>query len=202
MPEVKVYSAGTHFHADPGDAPDVLGEFLEHCGYTKYVWKCRIDKMNTSHPEARPVRVVGWKPYGITLRVKPNLNSNTDQQMTLEIPDGSGYSPSKVFDQLSSAEKPFGRKYRQEFHMTKASKLKAEEQTAPVQHSIPLVTSHMQLPRILEAVPPVEPELPAPEFKNLKNIIRNKEKLHYALEKLHFTFVLASYSQRLTLSTL
>jgi hypothetical protein len=189
MPTVKVFSAGDHFHADPVESSELIELLLNRSGYTKDInWECRIDKMKTcSNAHDRPVKVIGHKPFGVVLRVKPKTHGNVDHQVTLLIPEGSGYSAKNLFDQLKGVEKSINRQWRQQ--------VKEEiKEAAPTLHipvikepivELPVVENH-----VVEELKPEEPIRNGPVFKNLKGVCENPEKLKFVLEKIHKLVVL------------
>jgi len=169
-PTVKVFTAGDHFQGY--DKPEKSSEFVEallqRCGYTKpYTWECRVDKLKHCSGESRPIRIVGFKNYGVILRVKPYLTAAIDFQMTLYIPTGSGYSAKNLFDQLKANEKSISRSIRQQekketqVHTTTVSpvKIHTPEETVIVEEY-------------------------RPEFKTLQAVVKTHDKLKYILNKI------------------
>lgn len=154
---VKVFTAGD----DPGEVEDLVSRLLTRAGYTKYDWECRLDNLEPSSGELRPIRVIGFKSYGVILRVKPYASAISEFQMTLHIPQGSGYSAKNLFEQLRVNEKSVSRAVRKEEQERK------------------------QMETITPAPSPVEvvPEEYRPEFSTLQAIIKNRDKLKYVLEK-------------------
>lgn len=182
---VNVFTAGDHFggYEKPAEAQHILETLLNHAGYTKHNWECRVDKQRHCSSISRPVRVIGYKSYGVVLRVKPDVNSTIDYQMTLLIPEGSGYSAKNLFDQLQANEKSISRLIRKE--------------EKPIQKEKVVTTPSLEAlgSNILETVfPPKEapepkiesngkPEEFRPEFPNLRLIVKYDDKLKYILEK-------------------
>lgn len=181
-PNVKVFTAGDHFAGmtNPAESKELLEALLNRAGYTKgYDWECRIDKQKHCSGESRPVRVIGYKSYGVILRVKPHTYSTIDYQMTLHIPQGSGYSAKNLFDQLKSNEKSISRIIRQQEH-----KEKKEPIMEVVVNNIPPAPS----PYVKPAPVVVQEEVESsseyrPEFKNLQAVLKNVDKLRYILQK-------------------
>lgn len=197
-PRVKVFSAGDHAHAGEGrplpnsfgtEAGDLLEFLLEKAGYTKDLeWECRIDKMQHCSPESRPIRIVGFKPFGVSLRVKPKENSTVDQLCTLLIPEGSGYSAKNLFEQLKVNEKSVSRFWRRE---------QKDKPVTERYHIPPPPFQPLPLPQVIQPpqkqTPPNEVNhkaeegdiAPRPVFDNLKFVYKNKAKLKFVLEKIH-----------------
>lgn len=182
MPSVKVYSAGTHWHSEPKETTDLLTLLITKAGYTKnnLEWECRIDKMKHCSTNSPPVRVVSWKRYGVSLRVKPETNGNVDHLMTLMVPTGSDYSAEDIFKQLKGAEKSISRQWRQ---------IEKEKGKIPVP-TIPSELIERELPEIPtieepKVMPPVVSQNDRPEFKSLKAIDRSQKKLKYVLQRVN-----------------
>jgi len=180
MPVVKVFSAGEHYHAESEESTELINLLLERAGYTKknLKWECRIDKMKHCSSNSAPIRVVSHKAYGVTLRVKPNTNGSVDQLITLMIPDGSNYSASNIFKQLKGVEKSISRQWRQD---------EKEKGKIPVP-VIPSEYIDKELPEVPaseepENIPQIQND--RPDFKNLKAIYNNQEKLKYVLQRIH-----------------
>ncbi len=185
---VHVFAAGTHSHAVPGgqipnsfgsESEELIQAMLEKAGYTKdLTWEVRIDKMLHCSTESRPIRIQGYKPYGVSMRVKPQPFSTADQLVTLLIPDGSGYSAKNLFEQLRAMEKSVSRQWRKELN-----KKTTVEQVVVVNE--PPV---MSVPNI-EKVLPDNIDLPLvvarPTFKNLQGICKDHAKLKYALTAIY-----------------
>jgi hypothetical protein len=173
---VRVFSAGEHMHADPEEAGELVALLLNRSGYTKdFEWECRIDKMKHCDSASRPIRVIGHKPYGIILRVKPHPHATTDQQMTLMIPSGSGYSASNLVNQLKNNEKSISRMWRQQekkVNMTTTTEFQPKLNGEPK----PEQKTSIQVP-ISIVPPPIELQ-----FSNLKGVQKDNSKLKYILE--------------------
>jgi hypothetical protein len=182
--QVHVYSAGTHIHFTPdhgrspnsslNESAELIEALLIKAGYTKELqWEARIDKMLHCSSESRPIRCQGFKPFGVTMRVKPNPNATVDQLITLFIPDGSGYSAKNLFEQLKGAEKSISRHWRKEI-----KEKKAEIIIKPI---FPIVNDppKMSIPCVIKEESKSLPE--RPEFKDLKGILQDEAKLRYVL---------------------
>lgn len=180
-PNVRVFTAGDHFAGmgKPAESKELLEALLNRAGYTKgYEWECRIDKQKHCSGESRPIRVVGYKNYGVILRVKPHAYSTIDFQMTLHIPQGSGYSAKNLFDQLKSNEKSISRIIRQQEHKEK------KEPTMEAVVNIP--PAPLPFTKVEEQVEPIiesDAEY-RPEFKTLQAVLKNVDKLKYVVQKI------------------
>ena len=195
-PVVRIFTAGDHFsgYEKPAEASSILELMLTRSGYTKeYEWECRVDKMKHCSTESRPVRIVGFKNYGIIMRVKPTVNATADYQMTLLVPQGSGYSAKNVFEQLKANEKSISRWIRQqerEKPMQKAEDVIISSVIALPTLPIPMPTP-APTPAPIEVAPIPQQEY-RPVFLNLQRTIKDKDKLRYilmkvrAVEKLNF----------------
>jgi hypothetical protein len=180
---VKVFTAGDHFAGDekPAESQELLETLLNRAGYTKgYEWECRVDKLKHCSSESRPVRVVGYKNYGVMLRVKPNVHSTIDYQMTLYIPQGSGYSAKNLFEQLKANEKSVSRFIRQQNHEEKREEKLKEE---PMENVI-IPLAPFPKPVVEEPVVENNREECRPEFKTLQAVLKNGDKLRYVLQKI------------------
>ncbi len=189
-PTVKIFTAGDHFAAhfsggeNPGEANEFVELLLNRAGYTKeYCWECRIDKQKHCSGESRPIRVIGYKNYGVVLRVKPYLTAAVDYQMTLYIPQGSGYSSKNLFEQLKANEKSISRAIRQQ---EREEKDNHKEDTVNTTHLHPIPPAPAPIPPAPAVVKIHEPapEEYRPEFKTLQAIIKNPDKLRYVLQKI------------------
>jgi len=186
MPIVKVFSAGDHWHAEPEEAGELVQLALERSGYTKELeWECRIDKMRKSDTNARPLRVITYKPFGVVLRVKPKTNGNYDQQMTLLIPEGSQYSAKNLFDQLKGIEKSISRQWRQQ--VREQNKQPGGQEVEHIQMPLmpPIEQEIVSVEAPIEELVVEEPEEKRPDFRTLKGICKNTEKLKYVLVRIH-----------------
>jgi hypothetical protein len=184
-PIVKVFTAGSHFAGDqkPSESSSILETMLIRSGYAKgYEWECRVDKMRHCSAESRPVRIIGFKNYGVIMRVKPNVNATLDYQMTLLIPEGSGYSAKNLFDQLKANEKSVSRWVRQTEKQERQEEpmhtiLTPPYESTPHQEPMtPMVSSNGH------AAPVIEED--RPEFKTLQGVVKNHDKLKYVLSKI------------------
>jgi hypothetical protein len=200
MLTVKVFAVGDHAHAGEGrplpnsfgaESAELVKMLLEKAGYTKNLtWECRIDKMLHCSHDSRPIRIVGYKPYGVSMRVKPKDNSTVDQLCTLLIPSGSGYSAKNLFEQLKANEKSISRHWRKE---QKENRMAGEPQTvnSPLLN-IPLPPP-LPAPALIEEEPVPEPveqpvaavEEDVPEFKDLTALSKDKDKLKFVLRHIH-----------------
>lgn len=173
-PIVKVFTAGDHFAGmeNPTESKELVETLLNRAGYTKeYEWGCRIDKLKHCSHESRPVRVVGYKSYGVIMRVKPHVHATIDYQMTLHIPQGSGYSAKNLFEQLRANEKSISRFARQQ---------QKEIKDTPVENVVvPPAPSPFPMPEPA----PVNQEH-RPEFKTLQAVVKHVDKLRYILTKI------------------
>ena len=189
--KVEVYAAGDHFHSDPKGAAELVEMLLSKAGYTKdLAWSCRIDKMKHCDSLSPPIRVIGYKDFGIYLRVKPGQNDTKDHQMTLLIPDGSGYSAENLFNQLKGCCKSISRHWRQEIRNVRLEETVTvatpqQEVTVP---SIPLAIRDEppagdapQEPGLAEEASDEQAEL---DFSHLRGIINKPDKLKFVLEKI------------------
>lgn len=194
--QVDIVKTGSHTQAETGEAAELVQLLLEKCGYTKNLsWECRVDKMRTTSAEARPIRVMGHKKFGITLRVKPAPNSNYDQQMTLLIPDGSGYRAEDLFNQMRGAEKGISRRWRE--NLRKLMLTKQPAQPAPVTTTQPSPYLQRLRGRLESPPPSSRTEPPKPErtpppveeksyhFPDLKGVRDDPEKLGFILRRIH-----------------
>lgn len=180
---VKVFTAGDHFAGDekPAESQELLEALLNRAGYTKgYEWECRVDKLKHCSSESRPVRVIGYKNYGVMLRVKPNVHSTVDYQMTLYIPQGSGYSAKNLFEQLKANEKSVSRFIRQQNREEKREEKLKEE---PME-SVIIPPAPFPKPEPVVEVVENNGEEYRPEFKTLQAVIKNVDKLRYVLQKI------------------
>lgn len=180
-PTVKVFTAGEHFgNSDlSGNAEEFVQQLLNRSGYTKeYCWECRVDKLRHCSSESRPIRVIGFKSYGVVLRVKPYLTAAVDHQMTLYIPEGSGYSAKNLFEQLRANEKSISRVIRQKGN-EKENTVNTTQLHAPIQPA-----PAPALPAATTTVKIHEPEEYRPEFKTLQGVVKNNQKLKYVLQKI------------------
>lgn len=181
MPTVKVFSAGDHYHAEPEDASELINLILTKCGYTKEInWECRIDKMVT-YTSDKPIHIIGFKPFGVTLLVKVKTNGNIGQRMTLLIPDESGYTAKRLFEQLHGVEKSINRNWRQKLHQEKLQEFQNVEKL-----QIPCVIKEEKLEEHQQMI--IEEPMPElqenrPNFIDLKSICHDEEKLKYVLTK-------------------
>ncbi len=195
MLTVKVFSAGDHYHHQNEEAEDLIAHLLEKSGYTSdLVWECRIDKMRTCSHTSPPVRMVHFKPYAVVMRIKTTPDSNTDQQVTLQIPSGTSYKAEKLFDQLKNNVKSISRQWRKEVREKKVSASAATMQIPAIikEKSVSIPVVHVHEPkvthnRIATHVPdePVSKVIERPEFPNLQGITDNLKKLKYVLSKIH-----------------
>lgn len=180
-PVVKVFTAGDHFHGyeKPADATEMLEILLKRSGYTKpFEWECRIDKLKHCSPETRPIRVIGYKPYGVSIRVKPSFDSTIDYLATLFVPQGSGYSAADLYKQLHNNEKSVSRVIRQ----TEREEKKVTP--VPVMPIPVMMAPVVPVPKVEKVEVPVQtaPEV-RPDFINLQAIIKDHNKLGYVLCK-------------------
>lgn len=141
---VEVFAAGTHFHADPKGA----GELVE-------------------------------------MLLRKAANATVDHQMTLLIPDGSGYSAKNLFEQLKGCQKSISRNWRQE---TRKQVPEVAQPTAPPEpvHSIPVVRPEPKEEVVVIAAPAEEAavdEPGRPDFATLQGICKYEAKLRYVLGK-------------------
>lgn len=116
---VNIFSAGDHGHETPVDADKLISELLEKAnlniiGLMGRVWECRIDKMEKCDPLTPPIRVINYKPYGIILKVKSEINNTRCQIMTLQLPEGLPIKVEDLFTKLKDAEKSVSRAWRKE----------------------------------------------------------------------------------------
>jgi DNA-binding MarR family transcriptional regulator len=201
LPTVKIFAAGDHNHTEATDEQiELVQMLLEKSGYTKkgIVWECRIDKLLHCNHETRPIRVIGWKVYGVILRVKPSVYSTADHQMTLQIPSGSGYSAENLFNQLRGVEKSVSRAFR-EGERIKPVKTTlppvtpqkivlpiAVPQVTPVKTTLPAVTQpKMEANPVPQLIEPVKIEIARPQFVDLKYILKSHDKLLYVMTKVN-----------------
>src|SRR5262252_3002593 len=193
--KVEVYAAGDHFHSDPKGASELIEMLLAKAGYTKdLTWQCRIDKMKHCDSISPPIRVIGYKDFGVYMRVKPGANDTKDHQMTLLIPDGSGYSAENLFNQLKGCCKSISRSWRQDLRTAKIEAAvvpppepvlvsgTAEEPPAPApMPSIPLAVREETVEDLDEGVDSQQAEL---DFSTLRGIVNKPDKLKFVLEKI------------------
>lgn len=184
-PSVKVFTAGDHFAGmeKPTESQELVEALLTRSGYTKgYEWECRIDKMKHCSSESRPVRVVGYKHYGVIMRIKPHVHATIDYQATLMIPQGSGYSSKNLFEQLRANEKSVSRVIRQREGKEKEVMTTNHIPPAP----LPFALAHQKVEPAPnpEPVAPVAVEEYRPTFKTLQGVIKSIDKLKYILTKI------------------
>jgi len=196
--KVEVYAAGDHFHSDPKGAEELIEMLLAKAGYTKdLTWQCRIDKMKHCDSASPPIRVIGYKEFGVYMRVKPGANDTKDHQMTLLIPDGSNYSAENLFNQLKGCCKSISRSWRQEL---RTAKIEADAPAAPPEP----VIAPVELPAPPAVEPPAIPSIPLAvreetvediddgvedqqaelDFSTLRGIVNKPDKLKFVLEKI------------------
>lgn len=184
---VTVFAAGDHSHANsranlPNSSEYETGEIIKFlltkAGYTKSLdWQARIDKMLHCSPESRIVRCTGYKPFGISMRVKPQAHSTVDQLITLLIPEGSGYSAENLFTQLKNNEKSVSRNWRKEMK---------DKVVEPLKINIPMAATPAPVPITTVEVEESEPEQDEnPKFDNLKGIVKSTDKLKFVLQQIH-----------------
>jgi hypothetical protein len=187
-PTVKVFTAGDHFAGmeNPTESKELVEALLNRAGYTKgYEWECRIDKLKHCSSESRPVRVIGYKNYGVIMRLKPHVYATIDYQATLMIPHGSGYSSKNLFEQLKANEKSISRVIRQREGKEKEASMTNHIPPAPS----PFTLAHQTVEKI-EKIPefstPItgNPEEYRPTFKTLQGVIKSIDKLKYILMKI------------------
>jgi len=185
-PTVNVFIAGEHFSGmekeKPTESKELVETLLNRAGYTKnFEWECRVDKQKHCSSMSRPIRLVGFKNYGIIMRVKPYVHSNYDYQMTLYIPQGSGYSAKNLFDQLKANEKSVSRIIRQQEHKEKKTMEVANNHVPPAPSPFPK-------PVVAEPVVESDPEPVVteyrPDFKTLQGVLKHNDKLRYVLQKI------------------
>ena len=174
---------------------------LAKAGYTKdLTWQCRIDKMKHCDSISPPIRVIGYKDFGVYMRVKPGANDTKDHQMTLLIPDGSGYSAENLFNQLKGCCKSISRSWRQDLRTAKVEAVpEVTPSSAPAQPaevseppaevpvqappmpSIPLAIREETVEEIDDGVEDQQAEL---DFSTLRGIVNKPDKLKFVLERI------------------
>ena len=186
--KVEVYAAGDHFHSDPKGAAELVEMLLTKAGYTKdLAWSCRIDKMKHCDSISSPIRVIGYKDFGVYLRVKPGPNDTKDHQMTLLIPDGSGYSAENLFNQLKGCCKSISRHWRQELRHERLEETVTVATMPPEEVAvIPSIPLALRDTPVEEPVPSEEAseEQAELDFSHLRGIINKPDKLKFVLEKI------------------
>ncbi len=188
-PRVRVFTAGDHFGGaqEPAQTSELLELLLKRSGYTKgYEWECRVDKLRHCSAESRPVRMVGFKPYGVSVRVKPDVHATRDYEMTLLIPQGSGYSAKSLFTQLKANEKSISRTIRQEQKEKKEVPTTTMTTVIERPHINGVSVTRLEI-KEEEKKEVVEPETfvkdERPEFANLQGVVKSHDKLLYVLKK-------------------
>lgn len=182
MPKVSIQSAGDHFfdidHIRREGGEELLESLLEKANYSGE-WKARVEKKLSCGAHTPPLAVVGYKPWGVYIKIKPGDN-NTCHYCTLLM--ASGFTGEKVFNSFKDKIKSINRNWR-----------KGErEDVAP---SIPLVHHHVlpipivkeekkeENPVLVESLPMKQP-VEEITFKTLKGIAKNGIKLGFVLKKI------------------
>lgn len=113
---VEVFAAGSHHHAELPQADKLIELALTKANLTgDFLWKVRIDKMQHCDSYSPVIRILGYKDFGVIVRLKAEPNATVDHRLTVLVPNGCGWSAQYIHDNLKRVEKTISRNWRKEY---------------------------------------------------------------------------------------